>query len=80
MAVLKARLTTSSKKLRQQRDEMLDHGKSAAAFGRKDPEVKPKSSSGHWYADQSLGIRWADEVEEEEKSHGRSYQREERPR
>ena len=47
MAVLKARLTTSSKKLRQQRDEMLDQGKSGSTFSRKDPEVKPKLSSGH---------------------------------
>ena len=53
MAVLKARLTTSSKKLRQRRDEMLDHSKSAATFSRKDPEAKSKLSSGHWYADQS---------------------------
>ena len=75
MAVLKARLTTSSKKLRKQRDEMLDQGKSGSTFSRKDPEVKSKSGSGHWYADQSPGTRWA--VEEKEKSHGRSYQQEE---
>ena len=43
MAVLKARLTTSSKKLRQRRDEMLDHGKSAGTFSRKDPEAKFRS-------------------------------------
>ena len=77
MAVLKARLTTSSKKLRKQRDEMLDQGQSGSTFSRKDPEVKSKLSSGHWYADQSLGTRWVDEVGEEEKSHGRSYQQEE---
>ena len=80
MAVLKARLTTSSKKLRQQRDDMLDHGKSGSTFSRNDPEVKSKSSSSHWYTDQSPGTRWAAEVEEEEKSHGRSYRQEERPR
>ena len=80
MAVLKARLTTSSKKLRKQRDEMLDQGKSKPTFSREDPEVKSKSSSSHWYADQFPGMRWADEVEEEEKSHGRTYQPEERPR
>ena len=50
-------------------------------FGQEDDsEAKPKSSSSHWYGDQSPGTRWADEVEEEEKSHGRSYQQEERPR
>ena len=80
MAVLKARLTTSSKKLRQQRDEMLDHGKSGSTFGQKDFGVKSKLSSGHWYADQSPGTSWADKVEEEEKSLGRSYRQEERPR
>ena len=50
------------------------------SFGQEDDsEVKPKPSSGHWYADQSPGSRWADEVEEEEKSHGRSFM-EGRPR
>ena len=57
MAVLKARLTTSSKKLRKQRDEMLDQGKSKPTFSREDPEVKSKSSSSHWYADQFPGMR-----------------------
>ena len=48
-----------------------------ASFSQEDSETMPKLSSGHWYADQSPGMRWADEVEEEEKSHGRSYQPEE---
>ena len=40
-------------------------------FGQEDDsETMPNPSSGHWYADQSPGTRWADEVEEEEKSHG----------
>ena len=34
---------------------------------------KPKPSSGHWYTDQSPSSRWADEVEEEEKSRERSF-------
>ena len=46
-------------------------------FSQDDSETMPKLSSGHWYADQSPGMRWADEVEEEEKSYGRSYQPEE---
>ena len=33
-----------------------------------------KSSSSHWYADQSPGEGWADEVEDEEKSRGWDYQ------
>ena len=57
MAVLKARLITSSKKLRNQRDEMLDQGKPKPTFSREDSEVKTKSSSSHWYADQSRGSR-----------------------
>ena len=74
MAVLKARLTTSSKKLHKQRDEMLDQGRSKPTFSRENPEVKSKPSSSHWYTDQSPGMGCADEVEEEEKSCGRSYQ------
>ena len=77
MAVLKARLTTSSKKLRKQRDEMLDQGNSKPASSRGYTEAKSKSGSSHWYADQSPGMRWTNKVEEEEKSHGRSYQPEE---
>ena len=42
-------------------------------FSQDDSETMPKLSSSHWYADQSSGMRWTDEVEEEEKSHGRSY-------
>ena len=49
-------------------------GRSKPAFSRDDPEAKPKSSSSHWYADQSPGGGWADEVEEEEKSRGWDYQ------
>ena len=66
MAVLKARLTTLSKKLRKQRDETLDQGRSKLTFSRENPEVKSKSSSSHWYADQLPGMGWADEVEEED--------------
>ena len=54
-------------------------GRSKPAFSRDDPEAKPKSSMSHWYADQSPGGRWADEVEEEEKSRGWDYQLEGRP-
>ena len=49
-------------------------GRSKPAFSQDDREAKPKSSSSHWYADQSPGGRWADEVEEEEKSRGWDYQ------
>ena len=80
MAVLKAKLTVSSKKLRKQRDGMLDQSMSKPSFSRSASEAMPKSSSSHWYADQSPGGGWADEVEEEEKAHGRQYQPEGRPR
>ena len=50
------------------------------SFSQEDSETMPKLSAGHWYADQSPGMGWADEVEEEEKSRGRSYQPEDRPR
>ena len=36
------------------------------SFSQEDSEAMPKLSSGHWYADQSPGMGWADEVEEEE--------------
>ena len=42
------------------------------SFSQEDSETMPKLSSSHWYADQSPGGSWADEVEEEEKSCGRS--------
>ena len=74
MAVLKAKLTVSSKKLRKQRDGMLDQGMSKPSFSRGASEAMPNLSSGHWYSDQSPGGGWADKVEEEEKSHGRKYQ------
>ena len=80
MAVLKAKLTVSSKKLRKQRDEMQDQGMSKPSFSRGASEAMPKSGSGHWYSDQSPGEGWADEVEEEEKAHGRKYQPQGRPR
>ena len=36
------------------------------SFGQEDDsETMPNLSSGHWYADQSPGSRWADKVEEE---------------
>ena len=38
------------------------------SFSQENSETMPKLSSGHWYADQSPSGRWADEVEEEEKS------------
>ena len=47
MAVLKARLTTSSKKLLKQRDEMLDQGRSKPAFSQENSEAKSKSGSSH---------------------------------
>ena len=50
------------------------------SFNQDDSETMPKLSSSHWSADQSPGMGWADEVEEEEKSRGRSYQPKERPR
>ena len=84
MAVLKAKLKVSSKKLRKQRDEMLDQGMSKPSFSRSASEAMPilgsKLGSSHWYADLSPGGGWADKVEEEEKSHGRQYQPEGRPR
>ena len=55
MAVLKAKLTVSSKKLRKQRDGMLDQGMPKSAFSRDESKARPKSSSSHWYADQSPG-------------------------
>ena len=61
------------------REEMLDHDKPEPTLSRKDEGVKFKPSSSHWYADQSPSSRWADEVEEEEKSRGRSFM-DERPR
>ena len=80
MAVLKAKLTVSSKKLRRQRDEMQDQGMPKPLFSRDASEAMPKSSSSHWYSDQLPSGGWADEVEEEEKSHGRKYQPQGRPR
>ena len=74
MAVLKAKLKVLSKKLRKQRDEMLDQGMSKPSFSRGASEAMPKLGSSLWYSDQSPGGGWADEVEEEEKSHGRQYQ------
>ena len=74
MAVLKVKLTVLSKKLRQQRDGMLDQGMPKPSFSQGTSEAMPKSSSSHWYSDQLPSGGWADEVEEEEKSHGRKYQ------
>ena len=78
MAVLKAKLKVLSKKLCKQRDEMLDQGMSKPSFSIGASEAMPKLGSklgsSHWYADQSPGGGWADEVEEEEKSHSRQYQ------
>ena len=79
MAVLKVKLTVLSKKLRQQRDGMLDQGMPKPSFSQGTSEAMPKSSSSHWYSDQSPSGGWADEVEEEEKSHGRKYQPQGRP-
>ena len=31
-------------------------------FGQDDSETMPTLSSGHWYADQSQGMRWANEL------------------
>ena len=53
-----------------------DAAKPRLSFSHGDKSVvkpKPKPSSGHWYADQSPSSRWADEVEEEERSQGRSF-------
>ena len=75
MAVLKVKLTVSSKKLRKQRDEMLDQGKSKPSYSQSSSKAtEGKSSSSYWYVDQSPGEGWADEVEEEEKSRGWDYQ------
>ena len=59
--------------------ERLETVRPEPFFGQDDSETMPTLSSGHWYADQSQGMRWANEVEEEVKPHGRSYQPEEGP-
>ena len=50
------------------------------SFSQDDSKDMPKWSSCHWYSDQSPSGGWSDEVEEEEKSHGRKYQPRGRPR
>ena len=61
-------------------EKIQEQNRPKPAFSRNDSKARPKSSSSHWYADQSPGGGWADEAEEEEKAHGRQYQPEGRPR
>ena len=55
-------------------EKIQEQNRPKPSFSRSASEAMPKLGSSHWYPDQSPDGGWADEVEEEEKSHGRQYQ------